>query len=254
MIARLFRVVLFILATFGLIAFLAIAVGSWYAKAAAERELAIVEARVSLLLDRGTAVAGVVEDVAKNAQADLRRARSDPAAQDPNAVNGIQGFVLRTALSGMPDKVRQALVAANVASEAMIVAHAALDTTADLPGGPAFDPAEIDRLQTRLNAASKSLQSADAMLRSADPTIAKSIKPDDVQFIDNALTEGLAVAKDVQERLGVFRGRLVETGERVRLYLKWATWAVCALAVLAAIGQISLMGSTLRCRRTTSEA
>src|SRR5262249_15551895 len=150
-------------------------------------------------------------------------------------------FVLRTALSGMPGKVRQILRAANVASEALIVAHSALQTTSELPGETMFDPSEVDRLQTRLNAASKSLESADSLLRSADPTVAKSIKPDDVQFIDNALTEGLAVAKDVQERLTFYRGRLTETGERVRLYLKWGTWAVFTLAVMGAMGQLSIL-------------
>lgn len=234
----------------GLIAFLTIGTACWRVRDLVFERTESAVARISTALRTGNEVAGAVVSAIDRSEAELQRARQETKSQPtPPSLQGLDGFVLRTTLSSMPDRVKQALTASNMASEALVIANAALDTTGDWPGRLPVSSGELQTFKKRLDATSASLANAEQILRSADPRVAEAIRPDDVRVINEALVQGRDVAVEAGERLRDLQARLHEANERFRSYVHGATWGIFTLAVLGAAGQVSLIRGMLWRRR-----
>jgi|GEM_PF-3646264 len=233
-----------ILSVVGFAIFVAIAVGVWSAKREADRQMvdAVAKAhRASEIADR---VIVLVREAIARAQASLTAARSDVRppgeVQDPTV-----RFAMWKAQRSLPAEVEKARDAVGVASEAVIVAETILDVFVEhKPDETALGvkTADIHAARTQLVSAASDLKNARTVLG----VPLGGVSAEQYSQVDQAL----AAATDVTNRVDVAlkdAERKVDTMKEAadRWSLRLAL-AVCALGILAAVGQIFLFRA---CRR-----
>jgi hypothetical protein len=229
-----------------LAAFVAIAVGIWSVAAAANRRADGALGEALTALDRVRPVARVIRETIDAAEADLKAARPPAPADIPAA----KKMLLRSALKGSPDKVEAASRAVDGLGDLLVVAHAALTTLKDLPGADERDVGDLEGLRRKLAGSSAALHKADAILRATTGKRDDVIAAEDLRTVETALADTRVAVVDVEDKLDATRSRVAALREQLPDWLDYATWAIAALSVLGALGQVALIRWCLRSRRS----
>jgi hypothetical protein len=231
-----------------LAAFVAIAVGIWSVTAAGYRRADWALGEALTAIDRARPVARVIRETIDAAAADLQAARPPAPADIPAA----KKMLLRSALKGSPDKVEAASRAVDGLGDLLVVAHAALTTLKDLPGTDDRDVGDLEGLRRKLAGSSDALHKADAILRATTGKRDDAVAAEDLRTVESALADARVAVVEVEGQLDATRSRVAGIREQLPDWLNYATWAIAALSVLGALGQVALIRWCLRSRRPAS--
>jgi hypothetical protein len=234
-----------VLAIFGFLAFAAIAIGCWKVSAEVSARAETLFGEATAAIDRVQPIAVVIRDSIDKADQELKAVQK-PAAPAPLPGNVLSRTLLRSALNESPGRVQTATRAVDALSDLLVIARVALDSAKGLPAGAKVDDTELASLKQKVEAASATLHSADAILNASVPKRDAPIDASDAQTVETALSRGREVAVAVETQLAKTRTNIAEVRDELTFRLRAATWAIFALAVLGAMGQVSLLMCSVR--------
>lgn len=234
---RTLSVVGLVVAAVGFAAFTGLGVGVWYARAEAGRTVADAAGQARAGADVATKVIGLIRETTAQAQADLAAARAEEPAGPAARANPLARLAARQ-LSGNLDRARDAV---GIASDAVVVADAALGVLAAAPDKKdrlGVRPADLDQTRAGLEAAARNVRQAQAVVGAAPP--------EQLSAVEDALGRARGVADDLDGRLADLRGRVDESE---RLAGVWALRAAVAVTLLSAVGAVGQVFLARACRR-----
>lgn len=245
-----------VLAVGGFVLFVALGVGAWVAKREADRQVAAAAATAHQAEDVAARVIALVREIIARAQAGLAAARAEPmepagAKQDP-----LVQFALRKAKRDLPADVERARDAVGTASEAVIIADAALGVFEQQPReGSALGvrPEDLHAARSQLDAASLDLRNARRVLGVPIPGPDRPTTPEQLDNADAALARATEVTDALDRALGMAREKVDAAQQTAEVWSLRVALAVSALAGLAAIGQVFMARACWRgLRRVTA--
>lgn len=215
----------------GLAAFAGLGVGVWYARAEADRAVADAGVKAEAAADFAARVIELVRAVVGEAEADLAAARAEAAAAPPTRPNPLA----RMAVRQLPVDLDRARDAVAVASEAVVVADAALDifkAAGDKKERLGVRGEDLGQVRAGLDAAARNLRQAQGVVGGATP--------EQFSAVEAALGRSRVVADDLDRRLVELRGRVAAVADRAGVWSLWAAVGVSLLSVVGALGQLFL--------------
>jgi len=243
--SRLFAAVAVLACGVALAAFVALAVGVWFAAAEAGRRADFLFGEALAAIDRAKPLTKAVRETVDAAHLELQDARP-PAPAD---VPAVQKMILRSALKETPGRVAAASRAADGLGDLLVVAHAALTAVDDLPGADKKDLGDLEGLRQKVSAAAESLHKADGVLRAVGGKPDAAVAAEDVNKIEAALADARVAAVAVDDKLDGTRSRIAALRTQLPDWLAYATWAIAGLSVMGALGQVALIRRCLGSRR-----
>jgi hydrogenase maturation protease len=241
MIRSIFALVGFTLACTGIGLFIAIGIWIWSLKAEVNRQSETLSSRADKTLDSADRAIGYVRDVIGKAENDLAVARLEAVGQAP--LPPISPVVRLTAqkasqdLAGSVERAHSAIVAA---SEAVVVADAALDVVGGFPELKQLfgvKPEQLEATRTALGNVSSELLQARGVL--GFPTASSDTSPTNEQLhaVDDALRQARGFTDEVDKVVETTRTRVNETKQNVDLWAWRGAVGTSAVAGLGVIGQ-----------------
>jgi hypothetical protein len=222
--------------------FVALGVGAWAAKREADRQVTAAVEKAQAAADVAARVIALVRDVIARAQAELAAARADPDNAAPGAT---PDPLVRTAVwkakRSLPDEVEKARDAVGVASEAVIVAGAALDAFGERPAdGTALGvrPEHMQAARVQLDSAAADLRNARRVLGIPIPAREGDATPDQLANVDGALARAGEITDQFDGALARARQEVAEAEHKARTWAFGIAAGVTALSALAATGQV----------------
>jgi hypothetical protein len=237
--------ILFTLAGTGVFVFVAVKV--WHVKADVNRQARYLVAKAHSAADAADRAIGFVREILAKAKSDLALARVRPGSEASGPVSPILQITAMQASRELLGSVERAQGAVQAASNAVVVADAALDVAA------AGDYPELDKLfglsPEHLKQSRSALVSISGELTSARGII--GVTPDSMTVDQlNAVNAALEQANDLTNRLSdvvkMTRGRVNGAKVEVDLWASRLAFAVTALAVVAALGQLFVLRFCMR--------
>lgn len=231
-----------VLAAAGFVAFVALGVGAWVAKREADRQVAAMSEKAHRAGDVAERVIALVREIIARARGGLSVARADPA----NAVTGVQldpvtQMVVWKAKRDLPGDVERARDAVGAASEALIVANAALDVFLEQPAdGTAVGlrPDDMHTARTQLDRAASDLKTARRVLGVPLPAPPADATPEQLANVDAALARAADVTDRFDDALTRVRTKVEATRRQAEVWSLRVAVGVTGLSALAALGQV----------------
>lgn len=227
----------------GFAVFAAAAVGVWWAKGEANRRADALAGRADAATAAADHAVGFVRKVIDQADQELIDTRAQAAAMPAEPVHPVVLMSARQASQQLAGSVDRASAAVATASDAVVVADAALQLFADdeeLKTWLGVKPEQLIQLsQTRsdLGAATRDLKKARTVL---GIPVAPGGAPTPEQL--NAVAQALAQARGYTDQMGVVvattRARVAETKQTVDKWVLRAAVGTTLLGALAAAGQV----------------
>jgi hypothetical protein len=225
----------------GLALFIAVGIEIWTVKAEVTRQADVLYTRANETLDSASHAIGYVQDIVRRAKTDLVRTRREMSEQPPVPPSQVTPFVRMTAESAsqqLAGSVEHAHNAVVLASEAVVVADAALDVVGGVPELKKMlgvKPAQLDATRTALGNVSSELQRARDVL--GIEGVASELVPTSEQL--HAVDDALHRAWDfTEEVVGVVQGARSRLEETKRLVDVWSWRAAVGTSVICAFGFI----------------
>jgi hypothetical protein len=224
-----------VLAVAGFVVFVALAGGVWAVKREADQQVVAAAAKAHSAADVAARVIALIREVIARARLGLTAARTESAAVPPAEPDLFVRMAMRQARRELPAQVDRARDAVGVASDALVVAGAALDVFEGQPGdGTALGirPEEMQAARGQLDAAGTDLRNARTVLGVALPADGQ------LANVDAALDRAQALTDRFDGALARARQKVDTTRTRAELWALRGAAAVSALAALAALGQV----------------
>ena len=191
--------------------------------------------------------------VRSEADRQLAAARTEAALHPQKEnVNPLVRMVVRDQARNLPGKVEQARDAVGTASDAVVVASAALDVFAQLHvDGEALGvgPERVQAARGQLDQVAAELKSARLVLGVPVPRPDGPATDEQLSAVDDALSRARGVTDDLERVLGRVRVRVAEVRATAELWAWRAAVVVTALAALAALGQVFMARACWRALR-----
>ena len=200
-----------------------------------------------MLADRAHAAGEVAEqvitmirEVIARAQAGLVAARTDTsnmtAGKEPDP---IVRFAMAKAKRDLPHEVERARDAVSIASEALVVAGAAVDVFEERPGEGSslgIRPEDMRAARTQLDQAATELGSARSVLGVPIPNDG-SATPEQLTQVEDALHRAEGVADQMEGALAQAREKVDHAKQEVEIWSLRLAIGITAAAALATLGQ-----------------
>jgi hypothetical protein len=223
----------------GCAAFAAAAVGVWWAKVEVNRRTDALEARANTATGAADHAVEFVREVIGQAEGDLKTARKNAANTPPEPVHPIVQMSAQRASQQLVGSVDRANTAVVTASDAVVVANAALelfDKDEELRDWFGVKPEQLAQTRTDLGSASQELKKARTVL---GIPVAPGGAPTPEQL--NAVEAALAQARGYTDQMGAVvattRARVAETKQNVDKWVRRAAIGITLVGALAATGQ-----------------
>ena len=234
---RLLAVLGLVVSAAGFVAFAAAAVGVWWVKAETNRRTDAVTARAHTAVDAADRTVAFVRGVIAQADKELEEARKTPAPAQP--VNPLVQITARRASQNLAGSVERASGAVVTASEAAVVAKAALELfeeNAELKGWFGVNPEQLVQTQAGLEAASRELRNVRTLLgipidAGGQPTAEQLVT------VESALKQASGFTDQMGTVVATARTRVDEAKRAVDLWVLRAALAVTGIGAVGAAGQ-----------------
>jgi hypothetical protein len=243
----------FLLALAGIGVFVAVGYMAWVVRVEADRQLAAAHAKAELAADTAAHTLTLVRDVISRAEQDLAAARTEAAlAPKKDDVNPLVRLVVREQARNLPGKVEQARDAVSTASDAVVVASAALNVFSQFPTDEStfgVSPAQVHAARNQLDEVATDLHSARRVLGIPVPRPDGPATPEQLSAVDNALSRARAITDELEGVLGRVRSHVTEVRAKAELWVWRTAVAITALSALALLGQLFMARACWRALR-----
>jgi hypothetical protein len=243
----------FLLAITGIGVFVSLGYMVWVVRVEADRQLAAAHAKAELAAAAAAHTLALVREVIDRAGQDLAAARTEAALHPQKEnVNPLVRVVVREQARNLPGKVEQARDAVSTASDAVVVASAALNVFSQLPteGEPfGVSPAQVQTARNQLDQVASDLKSARVVLGVPVPGPGGPATEEQLSAVDDALSRARTVTDELEGVLGRIRGRVAEVRTAAQLWAWRAAVGITALASLATLGQVFMARACWRALR-----
>jgi len=233
MIRKLVALIGLIVACGGIGLFVALGIYVWSLKAEVNKQTESLAHRANLAGDEADKAIQFVDKVIAQAKVDLKNARP-PAATSRRPITPFEMALAQSASQRLAGSVDQAHGAVVTASDAVVVADAALqvfDENSELKRLFGVQSSQVDATKTTLGNAARELQKAKSVL-GGTPT------PEQLNAVDNALNEAEGFTTELAKVVTTVRGRVNATKS---LADQW-TWRIALgtalMSALAGVGQL----------------
>jgi hydrogenase maturation protease len=242
----------FVLSCLGVGLFIVIGIWIWSLKAEVNRQSETLSSRANKTLDSADRALGLVKDIIEKAEGDLVMTRLEAIGHiPPQHIDPVLQFAAQKAsqdLAGSVDRAHNAVV---LASEAVVVADAALDVVGGVPELKQLlgvKPEQLDATRTALGNVSNELQHARGFLD------VQSISPDGVptneqlHAVDDALRNARGFTEEVGKVVETTRARVNETKQKVDIWSLRGAVATSLISALGVLGQLFMARAFWRMR------
>lgn len=228
-----------VLAFVGTGLFLAIGIWIWSLRTDVNRQSEVLAGRANTTLDSASTAIGVVREIIGKAEEDLDVARQEILVQTPPPINPVIRLTARKAsqdLAGSVDRAHGAIV---IASEAVVVADAALDVVGgdqELKRIFGLNPEQLDATRSALGKVSSDLLQAKDVL--GPPThFNGGPTPEQLYAVDNAIHQARVFTDEVSKVIESTRARVNETRQKVETWALRGAVGMTVIAVFGVVGQ-----------------
>jgi hydrogenase maturation protease len=239
MIRSAFALVGLILAFAGMGLFIAIGIWIWSVKAEVNRQTEALSGRANKTLNSAHDAIEVVREIIEKAENDLAATRLEMLTQAPPAINPVIRSAARGASQNLVGSVDRAHGAIVIASEAVVVADAALNVVGDdLELKKMFNlkPEQLDATRTALGKVSSDLlQAKDILGPPTDPSMVPTFEQ--LYAVDDALRQARGFTDEVCKVVESTRTRVNETKQKVDLWACRGAVGTSAIAAFGVLGQ-----------------
>jgi hydrogenase maturation protease len=232
----------FIFSCVGVVLFIVIGIWIWSLKAEVDRQSETLSSRANKTLDSADRAIGLVREIIEKAEGDLAMTRLDSIGHfSPHPFDPVFQIAAQKAsqdLAGSVDRAHNAVV---LASEAVVVADAALDVVGGVPELKQLlgvKPEQLDATRTALGNVSNELQHArgylDIQTVSADgvPTY------EQLHAVDDALRNARGFTDEVGKVVETTRSRVNETRQKVEIWSLRGAIGTSLISALGVLGQL----------------
>jgi hypothetical protein len=227
----------FIFSCLGIVLFIAIGIWVWSLKAEVNRQSEVLSVRANDTLNSAKDAIGVVRKVIDQAQSDLDRTRGKEAtAQSPPPVDPFLRLTAQKTSQDLAGSVERAHNAVVLASEAVVVADAALDVVGGVPELKKLlgvQPEQLDATRTALGKVSDELQQAKNVLGGPTTSIYGVPTYEQLYAVDDALRNARGFTDEVSNVVESTRTRVNETKQKVDT---WAWRGAVGMSLISALG------------------
>jgi hypothetical protein len=235
-----------VLGAAGFILFLVLGIGAWFARREADRELEVAVEKAHQGAEVAARVIALVREIIARANLSLAMARAESADMAPG---GNSDPLVRVALwkakHDLPNEVERARDAVGVASEAVVVAGAALEVFGER-GPPethlGVKPQNMQAARTQLDAAATDLKNARTVLGIRIP----AATPEQLSQVDQALRLATQVTDQSDQALNQAREKVDKLHRQARRWSTGLAVAITGTAAWAALGQVFLVRACWR--------
>jgi hydrogenase maturation protease len=234
MIRKLVALAGLVVACAGVGLFVALGVYVWSLRGEVDRQTAGLARKANEAGDEADKAIRLVREVITQAENDLAQARAlAPPPKPKRPVSALEMALAQSASKRLAGSVDQAHGAVVTASDAVVVAQAALDVFAgsELKDVLGVRPSQVDATRNTIDKARTELRQARTVL-GTEPT------PEQLQVVSVALDQGQMFTNEMSRVVDTFRNRVEATRSMID---RW-TWRIAvgttAASALAALGQL----------------
>ena len=232
-------------------AFTAFGIAAWATRAEVDRQAAVLSGQAVSATEVVARAISLVRQVIRRAEEGLVEARAEAEKpQPPKPVNPLVTIGLRQATRDLPGRVELARDAVVTASDAVVVAEAALDVLAQHPEVGERFGVQVHALhasRAQLDTAANDLRGARTFFGVPIPGQELApISPDLLRAVDESLTQAKGYADALEQALDVAREKIRTTKART---LTWSRRLAVGATVLAALGATGTVFMGVACWR-----
>jgi hydrogenase maturation protease len=234
MMRKLLALVGLVIACGGIGLFIALAVYVWSLKSEVNQQAGTLANRAHRAGDEADRAIAFVRDVIDQAGRDLEYARKQTVPKPRKPVSVFEMALAQSASKRLAGSVDRAHGAVVTASDAVVVAEAALrvfDKSEELQQLFGVQPSQVDATKTTLDKASSELRQAQSALGGA-PTL------EQLNAVDNALGQAVGFTDEMARVVEIARGRVDATRTSVDRWSWRIAIATTLMSALAAVGQL----------------
>jgi hypothetical protein len=188
--------------------------------------------------------------VIARAEAGLAAARAEAASQPPaKNEDPLVRIAMAKARRELPAQVERARDAVGIASEALVVAGAAIDVFEERPSDGStlgIRPEDMQNARSQLDTAAGELSNARHVLGIPIPNADGSATPEQLTQVEDALRRARAVTDQMDGALGEAREKVNLAKDQVETWTLRAALCATALGGLATLGQFCMARACLR--------
>jgi hypothetical protein len=236
----------------GTVLFIVIGIGIWSLKAEVDRQSEALSGRANKTLDSADRAIGLVRDIIEKAEGDLAMTRLEAIGHvAPPPLDPVLQIAAQRASQDLVGSVDRAHNAVVLASEAVVVADAALDVVGGVPELKQLlgvKPEQLDATRTALGNVSSELQHARGFLD------IQTVSPDGVptyeqlHAVDDALRNARGFTEEVGKVVETTRIRVNETRQKVDTWSLRGAMATSLISALGVLGQLFMARAFWRMR------
>jgi hypothetical protein len=235
MIRKLVALVGLVVACGGLGLFVALGTYVWSLKVEVNKQTESLAANANKAGNEAVKAIKFVDDVIAQARTDLKNARPE-TVKPSRPVNPWELALARSASQRLAGSVDQAHGAVVTASDAVVVAKAALEVfdqpeSSELNRLLGFQSSQVDATRTTLGNAARELEKAKTVL-GGEPT------PEQLNAVDNALTQAQGFTNELSKVVTTVRGRVNATRTLADQWSWRIALGTSLMSVLAGAGQL----------------
>jgi hypothetical protein len=226
----------------GIALFIAIGIWVWPLKTEVDRQSKTLSARANETLDSAKSAIKVVRDIIEKAEGDLATARTESIVHIPvQHIDPVLRITAQKASQDLAGSVERAHSAVVLASEAVVVADAALDVVGGVPELKKLlgvKPEHLNATRTALGNVSNELQQARNVLDIQ--TVSPEGVPTNEQLhaVDDALRNARGFTDEVSKVVETTRARVNETKQKVNLWSCRGATGTSIISALGVLGQL----------------
>lgn len=227
----------------GFVTFIGLIFGAWWARQEADREVDTAADRAMAAAEVADRAIRLVDDVIDRAEQDLAEARAAPPPE-PN-VNPLLRMTVNRAAGDLAGGVDRARDAVGIASDAMVVADAALSVFADRPE----EQAQLGIRPGQLDAARQSLDATSRQLRQAQSLFGVRLTPmtqAEISQVEQALASARQFTSDLRGSLENAKKRVEDARQKAHIWALRVAVIATVVGSVGAIGQVFLFRACVR--------
>ena len=222
--------------------FLTLGIWIWSMKAEVNRQSEVLTDRANKTLDSAERANEVVREIIGKAEYDLAVTRMAAAGQVPS-FNPLLSFTAQQATQDLAGSVERAHNAVVLASEAVVVADAALDVVGGVPELKQMlgvNPEQLDATRTALGNVSSELQQARNFL--GVPASSHWVPTSEQLYaVNSALGRARDFTDEVNRVVESTRSRVNETKQTVDVWSRRGAVGISLLSGIGVIGQLFML-------------